>query len=199
MGYRAMQRGQRVYTPGIMNWAMAQSMRFTPRNLATKVVKHLSKPVVRGSNPDQQHEQLFQRGKAQESVVYCRRSGGYGIAAWLWMNGHRLLFCSGTTLLQVLALGWSCRRRSRWRWIYLPKLGALIIYLRFMKFQFEVTSFRARVSAGSAGQGLPDTREYQRLRAGNDNYSDAGALPQSGNPLVLPFRGDGRIEPHPFF
>jgi short-subunit dehydrogenase len=46
LGYRAMQRGQRVYIPGFMNWAMAQSMRFTPRNLATKVVKTLTRPVA---------------------------------------------------------------------------------------------------------------------------------------------------------
>jgi hypothetical protein len=46
LGYRAMQRGQRVYIPGFVNWAMAQSMRFTPRNLATKVVKILTKPVA---------------------------------------------------------------------------------------------------------------------------------------------------------
>lgn len=46
LGYRAMQRGQRVYIPGFMNWAMAQSMRITPRNLATKVVKALTRPVA---------------------------------------------------------------------------------------------------------------------------------------------------------
>ena len=46
MGYRAMLRGQRVYIPGIVNWVMAQSMRFTPRDLATKVVKMLLKPVA---------------------------------------------------------------------------------------------------------------------------------------------------------
>jgi short-subunit dehydrogenase len=46
LGYRAMQRGQRVYIPGFVNWAMAQSMRLTPRHLATKVVKHLSKPIA---------------------------------------------------------------------------------------------------------------------------------------------------------
>lgn len=46
LGYRAMQRGQRVYIPGFVNWAMAQSMRFTPRNLATQVVKILTKPVA---------------------------------------------------------------------------------------------------------------------------------------------------------
>jgi short-subunit dehydrogenase len=46
LGYRAMQRGQRVYIPGFMNWAMAQSIRITPRNLATKVVKALTRPVT---------------------------------------------------------------------------------------------------------------------------------------------------------
>lgn len=46
LGYRAMQRGQRVYIPGFVNWAMAQSMRFTPRNVATKVVKVLTRPLV---------------------------------------------------------------------------------------------------------------------------------------------------------
>ena len=45
-GYRAMQRGQRVYIPGLMNWVMAQSMRITPRNLATKVVKILTRPIA---------------------------------------------------------------------------------------------------------------------------------------------------------
>jgi short-subunit dehydrogenase len=45
-GYRAMQRGQRVYIPGFVNWAMAQSMRITPRNLATKVVKHLTRATA---------------------------------------------------------------------------------------------------------------------------------------------------------
>jgi len=46
LGYRAMQRGQRVYIPGVVNWVMAQSMRFTPRDLATQVVKRLLKPVA---------------------------------------------------------------------------------------------------------------------------------------------------------
>lgn len=46
LGYRAMQGGQRVYIPGFINWAMAQSMRFTPRDLATKVVKIMLKPVA---------------------------------------------------------------------------------------------------------------------------------------------------------
>ena len=46
LGYRAMQRGKRVYIPGVVNWVMAQSMRFTPRDLATKVVKMLIKPIA---------------------------------------------------------------------------------------------------------------------------------------------------------
>lgn len=44
-GYRAMQRGQRVYIPGVMNWIMAQSVRFTPRRVITAVVKLLSRPA----------------------------------------------------------------------------------------------------------------------------------------------------------
>jgi short-subunit dehydrogenase len=44
-GYRAMQRGQRVYVPGTMNWVMAQSVRFTPRNIVTMMVKMMSRPV----------------------------------------------------------------------------------------------------------------------------------------------------------
>jgi uncharacterized protein len=44
-GYRAMQRGQRVYIPGVMNWIMAQSIRFTPRRMVTALVKTMSKPV----------------------------------------------------------------------------------------------------------------------------------------------------------
>lgn len=44
-GYRAMQRGQRVYIHGTMNWLMAQSIRFTPRNMVTALVKQLSKPT----------------------------------------------------------------------------------------------------------------------------------------------------------
>lgn len=43
-GYRAMQSGQRVFVPGFMNWVMAQSVRFTPRNLVTALVKQMSKP-----------------------------------------------------------------------------------------------------------------------------------------------------------
>jgi uncharacterized protein len=45
LGYRAMQRGQRVYVPGLINWLMVQSLRFTPRRLVTKIVKAMSKPI----------------------------------------------------------------------------------------------------------------------------------------------------------
>jgi uncharacterized protein len=45
-GYKAMQRGQRVYIPGAMNWLMAQSLRITPRNMVTSLVKQMSKPTV---------------------------------------------------------------------------------------------------------------------------------------------------------
>ena len=44
-GFRAMQRGQRVYIPGAMNWLMAQSVRFTPRRMVTALVKAMSKPT----------------------------------------------------------------------------------------------------------------------------------------------------------
>lgn len=43
-GYRAFQRGQRVYIPGCMNWLLAQSVRFTPRNVVTALVSQMSKP-----------------------------------------------------------------------------------------------------------------------------------------------------------
>jgi uncharacterized protein len=43
-GYAAMMRGQRVHVPGTMNWLMAQSVRFTPRAVVTKLVKTLSAP-----------------------------------------------------------------------------------------------------------------------------------------------------------
>jgi short-subunit dehydrogenase len=46
LGYRAMQRGQRVYIPGFVNWAMAQSIRFTPRNMVTRLVKTISRPLA---------------------------------------------------------------------------------------------------------------------------------------------------------
>lgn len=45
-GYRALQRGQRVYIPGCMNWLLAQSVRFSPRNVVTALVQHLSKPAA---------------------------------------------------------------------------------------------------------------------------------------------------------
>lgn len=44
-GYRAMQRGQRVAIPGAMNWLLAQTPRFFSRNLVTRIVKALSRPV----------------------------------------------------------------------------------------------------------------------------------------------------------
>jgi hypothetical protein len=45
-GYRALQRGRRVYIPGAMNWILAQSVRVTPRNLVTALVKQLSRPTA---------------------------------------------------------------------------------------------------------------------------------------------------------
>jgi short-subunit dehydrogenase len=44
-GYRAMQRGQRVYIPGVKNWLLSQSQRFGPRNLVTRIAKFVSRPV----------------------------------------------------------------------------------------------------------------------------------------------------------
>lgn len=46
-GYRAMQRGQRVFIPGALNWAMAQSVRFTPRRVVTSMVKMITGPVAK--------------------------------------------------------------------------------------------------------------------------------------------------------
>jgi uncharacterized protein len=43
-GYKAMMRGQRVYIPGLMNWLMAQSIRYTPRIVVTKLVRFMSRP-----------------------------------------------------------------------------------------------------------------------------------------------------------
>jgi uncharacterized protein len=43
--YRALQSGKRVHIPGAMNWAMAQSIRFTPRRVVTWLVSQMSKPV----------------------------------------------------------------------------------------------------------------------------------------------------------
>ena len=45
LGYQAMQRGQRVYVPGVQNWLFTQSVRFTPRSMVTAMVKKLSKPA----------------------------------------------------------------------------------------------------------------------------------------------------------
>ncbi len=44
-GYQAMMQGRRVMIPGFMNWLMAQSVRFSPRFLTTKIVKMMSVPV----------------------------------------------------------------------------------------------------------------------------------------------------------
>jgi uncharacterized protein len=43
--YRALKSGQRVHIPGVMNWLMAQSIRFTPRRVVTWLVSQMSKPV----------------------------------------------------------------------------------------------------------------------------------------------------------
>jgi short-subunit dehydrogenase len=45
-GYRAMLRGQRVVIPGVMNWLMAQSVRFTPRRIVTGMVQLMSRPIA---------------------------------------------------------------------------------------------------------------------------------------------------------
>jgi uncharacterized protein len=42
--YAALQSGSRVYVPGVMNWLMAQSIRFTPRRVVTWLVSTMSKP-----------------------------------------------------------------------------------------------------------------------------------------------------------
>jgi hypothetical protein len=44
-GFRAMQRGQRVYVPGLKNWLLAQVPRFSPRSLVTRIVMFVSKPI----------------------------------------------------------------------------------------------------------------------------------------------------------
>jgi uncharacterized protein len=44
-GYRAMMQGKRVYIPGVMNWLLAQSIRYTPRSLVTKMVRMMSAPI----------------------------------------------------------------------------------------------------------------------------------------------------------
>ena len=40
-GYRGMLRGKRVIVPGLGNWLFAQAVRFTPRRLATAVVRRI--------------------------------------------------------------------------------------------------------------------------------------------------------------
>jgi short-subunit dehydrogenase len=44
-GFRAMQRGQRVYVPGIKNWLLSQVRRFAPRSLVTRIVRFVSGPA----------------------------------------------------------------------------------------------------------------------------------------------------------
>ena len=44
-GFLAMQRGQRVFIPGAKNWLLAQTPRLAPRNLVTRIVKFISRPV----------------------------------------------------------------------------------------------------------------------------------------------------------
>jgi hypothetical protein len=44
-GFRAMQRGQRVYVPGIKNWLLSEVPRFSPRSLVTRIVMFVSGPV----------------------------------------------------------------------------------------------------------------------------------------------------------
>lgn len=44
-GYRAMKRGKRVHITGLINYLLAQSIRLTPRNTVTALLKQLTKPV----------------------------------------------------------------------------------------------------------------------------------------------------------
>ncbi len=44
-GFRAMQRGRRVYIPGWKNWLLAQLPRFSPRSLVTRIVMFVTGPV----------------------------------------------------------------------------------------------------------------------------------------------------------
>jgi uncharacterized protein len=43
-GYRALMSGRRVCIPGVMNWLLAESVRFTPRAVITRIVAMLSAP-----------------------------------------------------------------------------------------------------------------------------------------------------------
>ena len=44
-GFRAMQRGRRVYIPGLKNWLLAQLLRVSPRRLVTRIVIFVTGPV----------------------------------------------------------------------------------------------------------------------------------------------------------
>lgn len=44
-GYKAMQRGKRVHITGVMNNLLAQSIRVTPRNWVTALLKQITRPV----------------------------------------------------------------------------------------------------------------------------------------------------------
>ena len=44
-GFRAMQRGRRVYIPGLKNWLLAQLPRFAPRCLVTRIVMFVTGPT----------------------------------------------------------------------------------------------------------------------------------------------------------
>jgi short-subunit dehydrogenase len=44
-GFRAMQRGRRVYVPGAKNWLLAQLPRLAPRRLVTRIVMFVTGPT----------------------------------------------------------------------------------------------------------------------------------------------------------
>ncbi|MDP4837888.1 MAG: SDR family NAD(P)-dependent oxidoreductase, partial [Burkholderiales bacterium] len=44
-GYSAMKRGKRVHITGFVNNLLAQSIRFTPRNWVTALLKQITKPI----------------------------------------------------------------------------------------------------------------------------------------------------------
>ena len=44
-GYRALMAGRRVAIPGWRNWMLAQSVRFTPRRIVTRIVMRAQRPV----------------------------------------------------------------------------------------------------------------------------------------------------------
>ncbi len=44
-GYAAMKRGKRVHITGLVNNILAQSIRFTPRNWVTALLKQITKPI----------------------------------------------------------------------------------------------------------------------------------------------------------